>query len=58
MTRSRKKNPFVENHLLRKIKKLNTKEEKAIIKTWSRKSTILPIMIGHTIAIPNGKEHL
>ena len=58
MTRSRKKNPFVANHLLRKIKKLNTKGEKAIIKTWSRKSTILPIMIGHTIAIHNGKEHL
>nr|YP_009457834.1 ribosomal protein S19 [Pisum fulvum]YP_009488152.1 ribosomal protein S19 [Pisum abyssinicum]AIK21476.1 ribosomal protein S19 [Pisum sativum]AWD26646.1 ribosomal protein S19 [Pisum sativum subsp. elatius]AXY96036.1 ribosomal protein S19 [Pisum sativum subsp. sativum]AUM82286.1 ribosomal protein S19 [Pisum fulvum]AUM82361.1 ribosomal protein S19 [Pisum fulvum] len=58
MTRSRKKNPFVANHLLRKIKKLNTKGEKAIIKTWSRKSTIIPIMIGHTIAIHNGKEHL
>lgn len=58
MTRSLKKNPFVANHLLRKIKKLNTKGEKAIIKTWSRKSTIIPIMIGHTIAIHNGKEHL
>nr|YP_003587590.1 ribosomal protein S19 [Pisum sativum]P31162.2 RecName: Full=Small ribosomal subunit protein uS19c; AltName: Full=30S ribosomal protein S19, chloroplastic [Pisum sativum]ADE43588.1 ribosomal protein S19 [Pisum sativum]CAA41757.1 ribosomal protein S19 [Pisum sativum] len=58
MTRSRKKNPFVANHLLKKIKKLNTKGEKAIIKTWSRKSTIIPIMIGHTIAIHNGKEHL
>nr|YP_009514110.1 ribosomal protein S19 [Pisum sativum subsp. elatius]AXK15396.1 ribosomal protein S19 [Pisum sativum subsp. elatius]AXY95962.1 ribosomal protein S19 [Pisum sativum subsp. elatius]UUL98985.1 ribosomal protein S19 [Pisum sativum subsp. elatius]UZU69155.1 ribosomal protein S19 [Pisum sativum subsp. elatius] len=58
MTRSRKKNPFVANNLLRKIKKLNTKGEKAIIKTWSRKSTIIPIMIGHTIAIHNGKEHL
>nr|QBE86520.1 ribosomal protein S19 [Microtea debilis] len=58
MTRSRKKNPFVANHLLRKIDKLNTKEEKEIIVTWSRASTILPTMVGHTIAIHNGKEHL
>ena len=58
MTRSKKKNPFVANHLLRKINKLNTKEEKDIIITWSRASTIIPTMIGHTIAIHNGKEHL
>nr|YP_010326554.1 ribosomal protein S19 [Dalbergia hancei]YP_010326722.1 ribosomal protein S19 [Dalbergia millettii]UDP55350.1 ribosomal protein S19 [Dalbergia hancei]UNP50216.1 ribosomal protein S19 [Dalbergia hancei]UNP50384.1 ribosomal protein S19 [Dalbergia millettii]WIL96488.1 ribosomal protein S19 [Dalbergia millettii] len=58
MTRSLKKNPFVANHLLRKINKLNTKAEKEIIITWSRTSTIIPIMIGHTIAIHNGKEHL
>nr|YP_009769795.1 ribosomal protein S19 [Templetonia retusa]QIT00497.1 ribosomal protein S19 [Templetonia retusa] len=58
MTRSLKKNPFVANHLLRKIKKLNTKAEKEIIRTWSRTSTIIPTMIGHTIAIHNGKEHL
>ena len=53
-----KKNPFVANHLLRKIKKLNTKAEKDIILTWSRASTIIPTMIGHTITIHNGKEHL
>nr|QWZ47390.1 ribosomal protein S19 [Drosera peltata] len=58
MTRSLKKNPFVANHLLRKIEKINRKEEKEIIVTWSRDSTILPIMIGHTIAIHNGKDHL
>nr|YP_009407297.1 ribosomal protein S19 [Drosera regia]ASA46212.1 ribosomal protein S19 [Drosera regia] len=58
MTRSKKKNPFVANHLLRKIDKLNTKEEKEIVVTWSRASTIIPTMIGHTIAIHNGKEHL
>ena len=58
MTRSLKKNPFVANHLLRRIAKLNTKEEKEIIITWSRASTIIPTMIGHTIAIHNGKEHL
>nr|YP_010148250.1 ribosomal protein S19 [Salsola abrotanoides]QQV68673.1 ribosomal protein S19 [Salsola abrotanoides] len=58
MTRSLKKNPFVANHLLRKIEKLNTKAEKEIIVTWSRASTIIPTMIGHTIAIHNGREHL
>nr|YP_010385600.1 ribosomal protein S19 [Krameria erecta]UPN63403.1 ribosomal protein S19 [Krameria erecta] len=58
MTRSLKKNPFVANHLLIKIYKLNIKEEKKIIVTWSRASTIIPTMIGHTIAIHNGKEHL
>nr|YP_010712898.1 ribosomal protein S19 [Corydalis semenowii]WDA93643.1 ribosomal protein S19 [Corydalis semenowii] len=58
MTRSRKKNPFVANHLLVKIEKLNMKGEKEIIITWSRASTIIPTMIGHTIAIHNGKEHL
>nr|YP_010311306.1 ribosomal protein S19 [Cyphostemma adenopodum]YP_010314210.1 ribosomal protein S19 [Cyphostemma sandersonii]YP_010314290.1 ribosomal protein S19 [Cyphostemma juttae]YP_010314370.1 ribosomal protein S19 [Cyphostemma humile]UNA63775.1 ribosomal protein S19 [Cyphostemma sandersonii]UNA63855.1 ribosomal protein S19 [Cyphostemma juttae]UNA63935.1 ribosomal protein S19 [Cyphostemma humile]UNA65003.1 ribosomal protein S19 [Cyphostemma adenopodum] len=58
MTRSLKKNPFIAKHLLRKIAKLNTKQEKEIIVTWSRTSTIIPTMIGHTIAIHNGKEHL
>nr|YP_010286835.1 ribosomal protein S19 [Hydrocharis dubia]UKT60910.1 ribosomal protein S19 [Hydrocharis dubia] len=53
-----KKNPFVANHLLRKIEKLNMKKEKETIVTWSRASTIIPIMVGHTIAIHNGKEHL
>nr|QXI88678.1 ribosomal protein S19 [Kalanchoe longiflora] len=58
MTRSLKKNPFVADFLLRKIEKLNIKAEKEIIVTWSRASTIIPTMIGHTIAIHNGKEHL
>nr|YP_008964907.1 ribosomal protein S19 [Schwalbea americana]CDJ38671.1 ribosomal protein S19 [Schwalbea americana] len=58
MIRSLKKNPFVANHLLRKIDKLNKKGEKEIIVTWSRASTIIPTMIGHTIAIHNGREHL
>nr|YP_009164541.1 ribosomal protein S19 [Sedum oryzifolium]AJD00190.1 ribosomal protein S19 [Sedum oryzifolium] len=58
MTRSLKKKPFVADFLLRKISKLNIKAEKEIIVTWSRASTIIPIMIGHTIAIHNGKEHL
>nr|QVX28946.1 ribosomal protein S19 [Zornia myriadena] len=58
MTRSLKKNPFVAKDLLTKINKLNRKAEKEIIITWSRTSTIIPTMIGHTIAIHNGKEHL
>nr|YP_010560648.1 ribosomal protein S19 [Cinnamomum foveolatum]UYW35919.1 ribosomal protein S19 [Cinnamomum foveolatum] len=58
MTRSLKKNPFVANHLLEKIKKLNMREEREIIVTWSRASTIIPTMIGNTIAIHNGKAHL
>lgn len=58
MTRSKKKNPFVANHLLRKINKLNTKTEKEIIVIWSRASSIIPAMVGHTIAIHNGREHL
>nr|YP_009671008.1 ribosomal protein S19 [Passiflora arbelaezii]YP_009671033.1 ribosomal protein S19 [Passiflora arbelaezii]QCX30291.1 ribosomal protein S19 [Passiflora arbelaezii]QCX30292.1 ribosomal protein S19 [Passiflora arbelaezii] len=58
MTRSLTKNPFVANHLLSKIQKLNTKAEKQIIVTWSRASTIIPTMIGHTIAIHNGKEKI
>jgi small subunit ribosomal protein S19 len=58
VTRSCKKKPFVANHLLRKMDKLNMKTEKKIITTWSRASTIIPIMIGHTIAIHNGLVHL
>nr|QEG98411.1 ribosomal protein S19 [Burmannia itoana]QEG98419.1 ribosomal protein S19 [Burmannia itoana] len=58
MGRSLKKNPFVANHLSRKIEKLNIIEEKETIITWARSSTIIPTMIGHTIAIHNGKEHL
>ena len=58
MTRSLKKKPFCSESFIRKINKLNTKAEKDIIITWSRASTIIPTMIGHTIAIHNGKEHL
>nr|YP_010489030.1 ribosomal protein S19 [Eranthis byunsanensis]UWJ89871.1 ribosomal protein S19 [Eranthis byunsanensis] len=58
MTRSLKKNPFVANHFLGKIAKLNMRAEKDTTVTWSRASTIIPTMIGHTIAIHNGKEHL
>lgn len=58
MSRSLKKGPFVADHLLSKIEALNTKGEKQVIKTWSRSSTILPQMIGHTIAVHNGKQHV
>ena len=58
MSRSLKKGPFVADHLLKKIEKLNVNEEKRVIVTWSRSSTIVPIMIGHTIAVHNGREHI
>ncbi len=58
MPRSLKKGPFVADHLLRKIEALNARNEKQVIKTWSRASTILPQMIGHTIAVHNGKQHV
>jgi small subunit ribosomal protein S19 len=58
MSRSLKKGPFVADHLLKKIQKLNTQRQKKVIITWSRSSTIVPMMIGHTIAVHNGREHL
>ena len=58
MSRSLKKGPFVADSLLAKIEKLNSKGEKQVIKTWSRASTILPQMIGHTIAVHNGRQHV
>ncbi|WP_019500664.1 30S ribosomal protein S19 [Pseudanabaena sp. PCC 6802] len=58
MPRSLKKGPFVADHLLSKVEALNAKGDKQVIKTWSRASTILPQMIGHTIAVHNGKTHV
>ncbi|KST66223.1 30S ribosomal protein S19 [Mastigocoleus testarum] len=58
MGRSLKKGPFVADHLLKKIEKLNENNEKQVIKTWSRASTILPDMVGHTIAVHNGRQHV
>jgi len=58
MSRSKKKGPFVAYHLIEKINKLNDKNTKETIKTWSRASTIIPAMIGHTIAVYNGKQHV
>lgn len=58
MARSLKKGPFVADHLLKKVEVLNAKGDKQVIKTWSRASTILPQMIGHTIAVHNGRQHV
>ena len=46
------------DHLLQKVERLNTQGDKKVIKTWSRGSTIVPVMIGHTIAVHNGREHI
>ena len=58
MTRSLKKGPFIAGHLLKKVAKLNLQRKKVVIKTWSRASMIVPPMIGHTIAVYNGREHI
>ncbi len=58
MSRSVKKGPFVEESLLKKIKEMNEKGEKKIVKTWSRSSTIFPDFVGHTIAVHDGKKHV
>lgn len=57
MGRSLKKGPFVHPRLLKKIEEMNKKGEKKVIKTWSRASTIFPQMIGHTIAVHDGRKH-
>ena len=58
MPRSLKKGPFIAYHLLKKINKMNTAGKKEVITTWSRSSTILPNMVGFTIAVYNGKQHV
>lgn len=58
MSRSLKKGPFVHVGLLKKIEEMNAKDEKKVIKTWSRASTIFPQMIGHTIAVHDGRKHV
>ncbi len=58
MGRSLKKGPYVDPKLLKKIRELNEKGEKRVIRTWSRDSTIFPEMVGHTIAIHNGRRHI
>ena len=58
MSRSLKKGPFIAYHLLKKINKMNTAGKKEVITTWSRSSTILPNMVGFTIAVYNGKQHV
>lgn len=58
MGRSLKKGPFADVHLIKKIELLNRRFEKKVIKTWSRRSTIVPEMVGHTVAVHNGKKFI
>src|ERR1700726_1537040 len=58
MGRSLKKGPFVDTHLLEKVEVMNRANEKKVIKTWSRRSTVVPEMVGHTLAVHNGKKFI
>ena len=58
MSRSIRKGPFVDAHLLKKVAALNAAREKKVVKTWSRRSTVIPDMVGHTIAVHNGRKFI
>jgi small subunit ribosomal protein S19 len=58
MSRSLKKGPYIQPRLLAKIEKMNETNKRTVIRTWSRDSTIFPQMVGHTIAVHNGKQHV
>jgi small subunit ribosomal protein S19 len=58
MGRSLKKGPFTDDHLAKKVDALNEKNQKTVVKTWSRRSTIVPEFIGHTLAVHNGKKFI
>ena len=58
MSRSLKKGPFADQSLLKKVDALNAANDKSVIKTWSRRSTIFPQMVGHTIAVHDGRKHV
>ena len=58
MSRSLKKGPFVDTPLLEKLESMNRANEKKVIKTWSRRSTVIPEMVGHTLAVHNGKKFI
>ena len=58
MARSLKKGPFVEERLMKRIDAMNAANEKKVVKTWSRASTIFPEMVGHTIAVHDGRKHV
>lgn len=58
MGRSVKKGPFCDDHLMKKIEAQNASNENKVIQTWSRRSTIFPAFVGHTIAVYNGREHV
>lgn len=58
MGRSLKKGPFIDGYLLKKVEELNAADKKVVIKTWSRRSTIFPQFIGHTLAVYDGRKHV
>ena len=58
MARSLKKGPFIDDHLMKKVEAMNSAGERKVIKTWSRRSTITPEMVGHTLAVYNGKKFI
>ena len=58
MSRSLKKGPFTDDHLAKKVAVMNDKSEKKVVRTWSRRSTILPDFIGHTLAVHNGRKFI
>src|SRR3954467_5258542 len=58
MARSTKKGPFIDTHLMAKVEGMNRRNEKKVMRTWSRRSTVVPDMIGHTIAVHNGKKFI
>jgi small subunit ribosomal protein S19 len=58
MSRSLKKGPFTDGHLLQKVGVLNEKNQKQVVRTWSRRSTIVPDFVGHTLAVHNGKKFI
>ncbi len=58
MSRSKKKGPYVDARLLAKVRAMNKKKEKRVIRTWARNSTIVPEMLGHTIAVHDGRKHV
>ena len=58
MPRSIKKGPFVDEHLARRVEEMNKRGDKRVIRTWSRRSTIIPEMVGHTMAVHDGRKHV
>ncbi len=58
MARSTKKGPFIDDYLIQRVEAMNSRNEKKVLRTWSRRSTIVPEMVGHTIAVHNGKKFI
>jgi small subunit ribosomal protein S19 len=58
MARSTKKGPFIDGYLMKRIEDMNARNDKKVLRTWSRRSTIVPEMVGHTIAVHNGKKFI